>query len=185
MAFTVTSVAHARELYEKLENRMKNAKANAEARAGMFLHTAETLGTTAAFGILNNSVGKDGVLAIGHIPVDGVVGTALHLMATYGVFGKHDEHMHWVGTGALASFLYRVSSNFGAKIGPKLPGRHPQQQAPAGAGYLYPYPPAPMVGAGAEQQPYAAPYGAQAAPPPYHPGVFPGGMPGGPPAQGG
>ena len=177
MAFTITSVAQAKDLLEKAEKRTKDAKANAEARAGMFLHTGETLLSTSVFAALNNALGKNGVLSIGGIPVDGVVGTALHVMATYGMFGKHDEHMHWIGTGALASFLYRQSASLGTKVAPKLPWRSQQQgfaESPGGAGYLYPYPPAPIVGpATAAPPPYTTSYGAPGAAP-THLGAFPG-----------
>lgn len=165
MAFTVTSVAHAKELLERANDRAKRIQSNAEQRAGMFLHTAESLGMTAAFGFANNVLGKDGVLAVGGVPLDGVVGVALHVAATYGAFGKHDEHMHWLGTGAIAAWIYRQTAMMGAKMAAK--NREPQ----GAAALPYPYPVA-MMGPGTPMAPGVAPMmmpPGMAYPPPYAP----------------
>ncbi len=112
-----------------MKSRVDNIKEKAEETMGQVLQTAEIAAAAGGFAYAN---GRMGDMHKGHatpeIVIPGVglpadLGTAvvLHGLAFAGAAGKHKEHAHNLGDGALASFLVRMGLTMGAAKRAKPP----------------------------------------------------------------
>ncbi len=128
MAFTVKSVAQAKEMWERAQGKMERLREQAESAIGTGIQMAEVSGAAFGFGYANGRWGENGELAIGGVPVDLGAAVVLHGTAFLGGFGKYSEHGHNLGTGALAACAYRTGAQIGASAAQKAHG-HPQNAA--------------------------------------------------------
>jgi hypothetical protein len=77
-----------------------------------------TVEVSAAGFALGMAKGKWGPsLSVWGIPVDLIAGLGLHGLGYLGVAGKHEDHLHAFGDGALAVWFAGLGAGVGAKIG--------------------------------------------------------------------
>lgn len=113
--FTTTSLARMKEYVERARDKMASLREKTEGIIDTGIAAAEVSGTAFAFGYANARWGENGELKVGGLPVDLGAAVALHGIAFMGGLGKHAEHGHNVGTGALASYTYRLGTQLGAE----------------------------------------------------------------------
>lgn len=91
--------------YEKLKARMATWKEKGQETLGSVLQTVEVGGTAFAFGFMRGKMGdQNGDLDVVGVPASLGAGLALHGLGFLGVFGKHSEHAHNLGDGAIAEY---------------------------------------------------------------------------------
>lgn len=152
--YSVTSVAHAREMIANARKKMAQMREGAEEVIGEGIRIGEVGAAALGFGYANGRWGENGELAVGGIPVDLGAAVLLHGTAFMGGLGKYAEHGHNLGTGALAAAAYRTGAKIGAAHANKLHGQQaafPPWHAPA-AQFAQPFSPQPQA-----VQPQAAP----------------------------
>ena len=124
MAFNKMSIAKAREYVERAKEKMAKVREHAEEAIGQGIQVAEVSGTAFAFGYANARWGGDkGQVEVFGLPADLGTAVALHGVAFMGGLGRYSEHGHNVGTGALASYAYRMGTHFGAEAARHAPTR--------------------------------------------------------------
>jgi hypothetical protein len=137
MAFNKMSIAKAREYVERAKEKMARIREHAEEAIGQGIQVAEVSGTAFAFGYANARWGGEkGQVEVLGLPADLGAAVALHGVAFMGGLGRYSEHGHNVGTGALASYAYRMGTHFGAEAsrhGPARPTAAPVAFSPNGA----------------------------------------------------
>lgn len=132
--YTVTSVAHAREMIANARKKMAQMREGAEEVIGEGIRIGEIGAAALGFGYANGRWGENGELAVGGIPVDLGAAVLLHGTAFMGGLGKYAEHGHNLGTGALAAAAYRTGAKIGAEHANKVHAQHaafPPWHAPA------------------------------------------------------
>lgn len=91
--------------YEKLKARVANMKEKGQEALGSVLQSAEVGGSAFAFGYMRGRMGDDnGEFDVVGIPASLGAAVAFHGMGFLGLFGKHSEHAHNLGDGALAEY---------------------------------------------------------------------------------
>lgn len=91
--------------YEKLKARVASLKEKSTEALGQVLQTVEVGGSAFAFGFMRGKMGDDnGELDVVGIPASLGAGVLLHGMGFLGLFGKHSEHAHNLGDGAIAEY---------------------------------------------------------------------------------
>ena len=113
MAFDTKSIAKAREYVDKAREKMARIREHAEEAIGTGIQIAEVGGTAFGFGYANARWGQNGEVKVMGVPADLGVAVALHGVAFMGGLGKYSEHGHNVGSGALASYAYRMGTQLG------------------------------------------------------------------------
>ncbi|MDX2086370.1 MAG: hypothetical protein SFX73_00915 [Kofleriaceae bacterium] len=139
MALKVT-----REQLEQMNRQLENAKARAaslresgEKAVERVVRTGEVLGTAGMFAVLNGRTG--GVQLLG-VPLDLASGIAMHAFGLLGGAGRHAEHVHNMGDGALASFAVTLGQEVGSRMRREAlaarsgVGTFPAQQGGGGGG---------------------------------------------------
>jgi hypothetical protein len=118
MSFNSMSIAKARAYVERAREKMAKVREHAEEAIGQGIQIAEVSGTAFGFGYANARWGgQKGQVEIVGLPADLGVAVALHGVAFMGGLGRYAEHGHNVGTGALASYAYRMGTHFGLEAG--------------------------------------------------------------------
>lgn len=135
MSFNTMSIAKARAYVERAREKMAKIREHAEEAIGQGIQIAEVSGTAFGFGYANARWGGEkGQVEILGLPADLGVAVALHGVAFMGGLGRYAEHGHNVGTGALASYSYRMGTHFGAEAGKLAPKKaSPTNYVPAAA----------------------------------------------------
>lgn len=101
--------------YEKLKARMASWKEKGQETLGNVLQTVEVGGTAFAFGFMRGKMGdQNGDLDVVGVPASLGSAVALHGLGFLGVFGKHSEHAHNLGDGALAEYAAVQGMKLGA-----------------------------------------------------------------------
>lgn len=91
--------------YERLKARVETLKEKGQEALGSVLQSAEVGGAAFAFGFMRGKMADtDGNLDVVGIPASLGASIALHGLGFLGVFGKHSEHAHNLGDGALAEY---------------------------------------------------------------------------------
>lgn len=91
--------------YERLKARVETLKEKGQEAIGSVLQTAEVAGTAFAFGFMRGKMADvEGNLDVVGIPASLGASIALHGLGFLGVFGKHSEHAHNLGDGAIAEY---------------------------------------------------------------------------------
>ncbi len=150
MAFDTKSITKAKEYVERAREKMARVREHAEEAIGTGIQIAEVGGTAFGFGYANQRWGKDGEVMVMGIPADLGVAVALHGVSFMGGLGKYSEHGHNVGTGALASYAYRMGTQMGASAARIEAGHH---AGPQPASFVASSP--PYVNGGAQTAAYA------------------------------
>ncbi len=121
---SIGKIAHK---FQAMKNRVDGIKEKAEETMGQVLQTAEIAAGAGGFAYLNARMGdiKNGnptpELSVMGLPADLGTAVALHGLAFSGSLGKHKEHAHNLGDGALASYITRVGLRLGATARAKNP----------------------------------------------------------------
>jgi hypothetical protein len=128
MAFNTTSLAKARELYERANAKVAKIKEDHSESIGEVIRMTEITTAAMAMGYVNGRFGgEEGELAIAGIPVDLTLGLVLHGAAfTKIIPDQHRAHGHNLGTGVLAGASYRYLAQIGKKGAQKAQALHPQ-----------------------------------------------------------
>jgi hypothetical protein len=124
-----------------LKTRLTSIKEKASETMGQVLQTAEVGAAAAGFawangryGALNAKAGNyDPEIDVLGVPADVGAAVVLHGLAFTGLLGKHKEHAHNIGDGALSSYLCRIGMRMGlqAKSTAGQPKTVPNAAAPA------------------------------------------------------
>ncbi len=133
MAFDTKSIAKAREYVDKAREKMARIREHAEEAIGTGIQIAEVGGTAFGFGYANARWGTNGEVKVMGVPADLGVAVALHGVAFMGGLGKYSEHGHNVGSGALASYAYRMGTQLGSTAAQHAGGVQPASFQTAGA----------------------------------------------------
>jgi len=136
MSFNTMSIAKARSYVERAQEKMAKIREHAEEAIGQGIQIAEVSGTAFGFGYANARWGgPKGQVEVLGLPADLGAAVALHGVAFMGGLGKYAEHGHNMGTGALASYSYRMGTHFGADAAKQQAQGRPGAAAfvPAGA----------------------------------------------------
>jgi hypothetical protein len=108
MLADIKSHKDVKKVVEKLaraEGTISRVKAKATEAAGEAITTGESVVTSFGFGYARGRFADDkGDWEVWGLPPDLTAGVVAKLMAFTGLFGKYDEHVHAVGTGALCSY---------------------------------------------------------------------------------
>ena len=96
---------------ERLANRARSAVAKADEVIAKAVRTSEV--SLAAFG-MGLAQGRYGSVEVMGVPMDLGAGLGLHLLGFAGVGGRHSDHLHGFGDGALASYLTTLGKGIGA-----------------------------------------------------------------------
>ena len=124
MSFNTMSLKRAREYVERAREKMAKVREHAEEAIGQGIQIAEVSGTAFGFGYAHARWGgAKGQVEVLGVPADLGVAVALHGVAFMGGLGKYAEHGHNVGTGALASYSYRIGSQFGTEAAKHAPAK--------------------------------------------------------------
>ncbi len=114
--FNTASIAKARAYVERARDKMAKIREHAEEAIGTGIQIAEVSGTAFGFGYAHARWGgQRGQVEVFGLPADLGIAVALHGVAFMGGLGKYAEHGHNVGTGALASYTYRLGARVGAE----------------------------------------------------------------------
>jgi hypothetical protein len=106
----------AKEQYEKLKARVASMKEKGQEALGHVLQTVEVGGTAFAFGFMRGKMGdQNGDLDVVGVPASLGTGAAMHVLGFLGIFGKHSEHAHNIGDGALAEYGAVAGMRLGAE----------------------------------------------------------------------
>jgi len=117
-------MASVKEQLERLKARANSMKEKATETMGQVLQTAEIGGTAFVFGYLRGRMGDDnGDLVVAGVPVGLGTGILLHLAGFAGLFGKHDEHAHNLGDGAVSEYLAVLAMRMGAESNDQFKGK--------------------------------------------------------------
>jgi hypothetical protein len=101
--------------YEKLRERMARWKEQGQEQLGHVLQTAEVGAVAFGFGFMRGKMGdENGNLDVAGIPASLGSAVVLHGLGFMGVFGKHGEHAHNLGDGALAEYAVVHGMRMGA-----------------------------------------------------------------------
>ncbi len=101
--------------FEKLKQRVANLREQGQEQLGHVLQTAEVGATAFAFGFMRGKMGdQDGNLDVVGIPASLGASVAMHGLGFLGVFGKHSEHAHNLGDGALSEYAAVQGMRMGA-----------------------------------------------------------------------
>lgn len=133
--------------YEALKARMASWKEKGQETLGSVLQTVEVGGAAFAFGFMRGKMGDaNGDLDVVGVPASLGSGIAFHALGFLGVFGKHSDHAHNLGDGAIAEYAAVQGMRMGAArsdfagqrriAGQRAAGRLPvggQTQNPFGA----------------------------------------------------
>jgi hypothetical protein len=120
--------------YEKLKARVATMREKGQEAIGTVLQTVEVGGTAFGFGFMRGKMGDaQGDLDIVGIPASLGTAVAMHGLGFMGVFGKHSEHAHNIGDGALAEYgavqgmrLGAARSEFGGAA--RIAGSHARRR---------------------------------------------------------
>lgn len=101
--------------YEALKARWNSWKEKGQEQLGHVLQTAEVGATAFGFGFARGKMGDaEGNLDIAGMPASLVAAVGMHGLGFMGVFGKHSEHAHNIGDGALAEYAAVQGMRMGA-----------------------------------------------------------------------
>lgn len=101
--------------FEALKARFANMREKGQEQLGHVLQTAEIGAASFGFAFARGKMGdENGDLDVAGIPVSLGAAVALHGLGFMGVFGKHDEHAHNLGDGALAEYATVQGLRMGA-----------------------------------------------------------------------
>jgi hypothetical protein len=101
--------------YEALKARWASWKEKGQEQLGHVLQTAEVGATAFGFGFARGKMGDaEGNLDIAGMPTSLVAAVGMHGLGFMGVFGKHSEHAHNIGDGALAEYAAVQGMRMGA-----------------------------------------------------------------------
>lgn len=101
--------------YEALKQRWANWKEKGQEQLGHVLQTAEVGATAFGFGFMRGKMGDaEGNLDVAGMPASLATGVVMHGLGFMGVFGKHSEHAHNIGDGALAEYAAVQGMRMGA-----------------------------------------------------------------------
>lgn len=101
--------------YEALKARWANWKEKGTEQLGHVLQSAEVGATAFGFGFLRGKMGDaEGNLDLAGMPASLVTAVGMHGLGFMGVFGKHSEHAHNIGDGALAEYAAVQGMRMGA-----------------------------------------------------------------------
>lgn len=126
--------------YERLKARVETLKEKGQEALGSVLQTAEVGGTAFAFGFMRGKMAdQDGNLDVVGIPASLGSSIGLHALGFLGVFGKHSEHAHNLGDGALAEYATVAGMRMGTRNEdgsrgtPRIAGRNNRRPAIGGS----------------------------------------------------
>jgi hypothetical protein len=120
------SLAHARELAERVQKKMAKFKEESETHIQYGLQGAEVSGTALGLGYANARWGgPNGAIEVAGLPIDMSLGITMHMISFLGGLGEYREHGHNVADGAMAAFSYRM----GMQLGRESKAQQPQQPA--------------------------------------------------------
>ena len=115
---TTLSEPHVDALFNWVQKSKESGMAapNAERNFGAVLALAETLGMAGFMAYANAKYGKNGrgVVEVGGIPADVVIGVIGTAVGFSGYLGKYSEHAHSLANGFLAAYLVRLLMMWGA-----------------------------------------------------------------------
>lgn len=108
---------------EALMSRLAKIREQSTETVGTVLQTAEVAGAAAAFSWANGRYGDldpkagnfDPQKNVMGVPVDLAGAVLLHGLSFTGMLGKHKEHGHNLGDGALASYACRTAMTMGLR----------------------------------------------------------------------
>ncbi len=101
--------------YEALKARIASWKEKGQEQMGHMLQAVEIGATAFGFGFMRGKMGdENGELDVAGIPASLGSAIALHVLGFAGVFGKHGEHAHNIGDGALAEYAAVQGMRMGA-----------------------------------------------------------------------
>jgi hypothetical protein len=101
--------------YEALKQRMASWKEKGQEQLGHVLQTAEVGLTSFGFGFMRGKMGdENGDLDVVGVPASLGTAVVMHGLGFMGVFGKHSEHAHNIGDGALAEYAAVQGMRLGA-----------------------------------------------------------------------
>lgn len=113
----------AKEQYEKLKARVASMKEKGQEALGHVLQTVEVGGTSFAFGFMRGKMGdQNGDLDVVGVPASLGTGAAMHVLGFLGIFGKHSEHAHNIGDGAIAEYGAVAGMRLGAEKSDEFKG---------------------------------------------------------------
>ena len=116
MSFNTATLSELRAAKDRALAKIRDVKEKHGKKIGIAFGAAETTGTSYAFGFLNGRFGGErGEMSIGGVvPVDLLVGGALHTFAFFGgLEDSESPHVHAIGTGALSACAYRYGHRLG------------------------------------------------------------------------
>lgn len=122
---------------ESLRNRLAKIREQSTEAVGQILQTAEIAGAAGGFSWANARYGtqdpKTGDIAktLMGMPIDLGSAVVLHGLSFAGMLGRHKEHGHNLGDGALASYVCRVGTRMGFTSKNKANIAASQAQVPA------------------------------------------------------
>lgn len=106
----------AKEQYEKLKARVASMKEKGQEALGHVLQTVEVGGTSFAFGFMRGKMGdQNGDLDVVGVPASLGTAVGMHVLGFLGIFGKHSEHAHNIGDGAVAEYAAVAGMRLGAE----------------------------------------------------------------------
>lgn len=109
--------------YEALKTKLANWKEKGQETLGSVLQTVEVGGTAFAFGFMRGKMGDtNGDLDVVGVPASLGTGILMHGLGFMGVFGKHSEHAHNVGDGAIAEYAAVQGMRMGRARSDVAPG---------------------------------------------------------------
>ena len=97
---------------DKLAQRAKGLAVKGEEAMGHMVQSMEVGMSALGFGWAEGRYGSIEVLGI---PANLGASVALHGLGYFGMAGKHSEHLHNLGDGALASYLHTMGVGIGAR----------------------------------------------------------------------
>lgn len=101
--------------YEALKARWASWKEKGQEQLGHVLQTAEVGATAFGFGFMRGKMGdQEGNLDVAGMPASLTTGVVMHGLGFMGVFGKHSEHAHNIGDGAIAEYAAVQGMRMGA-----------------------------------------------------------------------
>ncbi len=115
MAFNVSSLAKAKELYERADKRIGKIKEEHGKTLDEALRAGVVLASTGAMGFVNGRFGGEKQeLVVAGFPVDATLGLLVHAAAFTKILPEgHRVLGHSVGTGAIAAGAYRMGQRVG------------------------------------------------------------------------
>jgi hypothetical protein len=94
----------------RAQERAETWKEKGEAVLGHVIQTVEVCLMTFGFGLSQGRYGATDVLGV---PIELGSGVVMHLLGFFNVFGKHADHAHNIGDGALGAYFHTLGVGIG------------------------------------------------------------------------